>query len=349
MALRSTTRPASGSRAWPTRCPPIVSSIESQSIEINDTFTMKNWTFNVGFAVPNDTYFGAGLRETGQGVSGFEIAPGNKYEMYDIGFGDMIQPRLGATWSWNGRDKAYASYARYNPAASSLPRAASWDRNLQREIDIQFDRTAPIWRPTRCGRLRVSGSRTGSIPATSTSSSSATTGRSRAAGRPEPLPLPQGQELLGGHQQRRTGHLEPPAGIPRELYIPNLDEIRDEIGGSSYVIAQLDDAFTDYYEVALEAEYRSAKWYAQAGYTWSQYYGNFDQDNTTTSNDGNIFVGSSFIADGLGVSSGTTDTATCVATGATSSRSSVTTTCTGTRPLVPSLSIRTDSPGRPGT
>ena len=55
--------------------------------------------------------------------------------MYDIGFGDMIQPRLGATWSWNGRDKAYASYARYNPAASSLPRAASWDRNLQRQID----------------------------------------------------------------------------------------------------------------------------------------------------------------------------------------------------------------------
>ena len=124
--------------------------------------------------------------------------------------------------------------------------------------------------------------------------------RSRPTGRPQPLPLPQGQELLGGHPTRHGVILDPPAGIPRELYIPYLDEIRDEIGGSSYVIAQLDDAFTDYYEVALEAEYRSSKWYAQGSYVWSQYYGNFDQDNTTTSNDGNIFIGSSFIADGAG-------------------------------------------------
>ncbi len=112
--------------------------MESQSIEINDTFTLKNWTFNAGFLFSNDTYFGSGLRYTGQGVSGFEVSPGNKYEMYDIGFGDMIQPRLGATWSWNGREKVYGSYARYSPAASSLPRAASWDRNLQREIFAQF-------------------------------------------------------------------------------------------------------------------------------------------------------------------------------------------------------------------
>jgi hypothetical protein len=33
---------------------------------------------------------------------------------------------------------------------------------------------------------------------------------------------------------------------------------------------------------------------------WSHYYGNFDQDNTTDGNDANIFVGSSFIADGAG-------------------------------------------------
>jgi hypothetical protein len=79
-----------------------------------------------------------------------------------------------------------------------------------------------------------------------------------------------------------------------------LDEIRAEIGGSSYVIAELDDAFTEYYEVALEAEYRSAKWYAQAGYTWSQYYGNFDQDNTSPGNDANRFVGSSNLADNVG-------------------------------------------------
>jgi hypothetical protein len=37
-----------------------------------------------------------------------------------------------------------------------------------------------------------------------------------------------------------------------------------------------------------------------ASYTWSRYYGNFDQDNSTTDNDLNIFIGSSNIADGAG-------------------------------------------------
>jgi len=51
----------------------------------------------------------------------------------------MMQPRLSTTWAYNGKDTLYASYAAYNPAASSLPRAASWDRNLAREIFAYFD------------------------------------------------------------------------------------------------------------------------------------------------------------------------------------------------------------------
>jgi hypothetical protein len=221
--------------------------------------------------------------------------------MYDIGFGDMIQPRLGATWSWNGRDKAYASYARYNPAVSSLPRAASWDRNLQRQIDIQFD---------------IDGNYLATDPVRSSSGKWFQDGL-------DPRYV---DELIIGYDRQVSNRLvarshfrfreaknmwedtnntariayDPPAGIPQELYVPNLDEIRAEIGGSSYVIAELDDAFTEFYEVALEAEYRSAKWYAQGSYIWSQYYGNFDQDNSGTTNDANIFVGSSFIADGAG-------------------------------------------------
>ena len=35
-------------------------------------------------------------------------------------------------------------------------------------------------------------------------------------------------------------------------------------------------------------------------YTWSRYYGNFDQDNSTTDNDLNIFIGSCNIGDGAG-------------------------------------------------
>jgi len=52
----------------------------------------------------------------------------------------MIQPRLGATWAYNGQDTIYASYAKYTPAASSLPRAASWDRNIAgAQINAYFD------------------------------------------------------------------------------------------------------------------------------------------------------------------------------------------------------------------
>ena len=38
----------------------------------------------------------------------------------------------------------------------------------------------------------------------------------------------------------------------------------------------------------------------RASYTYSHYYGNFDQDNSTVDNDLNIFIGSSNIADGAG-------------------------------------------------
>ena len=40
--------------------------------------------------------------------------------------------------------------------------------------------------------------------------------------------------------------------------------------------------------------------FVRGSYTWSHYYGNFDQDNTTTANDANVFIGSSFIGDGAG-------------------------------------------------
>ena len=58
----------------------------------------------------------------------------------------MFQPRLGATWAYNGRDTLYASFARYNPAASSLPRAASWARNLAgASIDAFFDQNGILY------------------------------------------------------------------------------------------------------------------------------------------------------------------------------------------------------------
>jgi hypothetical protein len=66
------------------------------------------------------------------------------------------------------------------------------------------------------------------------------------------------------------------------------------------VIAELDGAFTKYYEASVEAERRGKKTFIRGSYVWSHYYGNFDQDNTTTDNDQSIFIGSSFIGDGAG-------------------------------------------------
>jgi hypothetical protein len=98
--------------------------------------------------------------------------------------------------------------------------------------------------------------------------------------------------------------LNPPAGIPRELYIANLANQLAQIGtggsAASYVIAELDGAYTKYHEVTLEAEYRTRKAFVRGSYTWSHYYGNFDQDSSAVTNDANIFIGSSNIADGAG-------------------------------------------------
>ena len=89
--------------------------------------------------------------------------------------------------------------------------------------------------------------------------------------------------------------------IPKTLYIPDLADRLAQIGsGSSYVITELDGAYTKFYEVTFEAEWRSSKTYARASYSHNHYWGNFDQDNSTSGNDANIFIGSSNIGDGAG-------------------------------------------------
>ena len=41
-------------------------------------------------------------------------------------------------------DTVYANYARFVPAVSSLPRAASWDRNLASTVNVYFDRNGNV-------------------------------------------------------------------------------------------------------------------------------------------------------------------------------------------------------------
>jgi hypothetical protein len=283
----------------------IHSEFESQNFEINDTIRWNNWAFNLGVLLSNDTLFGQGLREDSSTVSGYVAAPGNKYEMYEIPWDKQIQPRLGATWSYNGtEDNVYASYAKYNPAASSLPRAASWDRNtLGLVTEAFFDANGVL-----IGSRQLASS-SGKffvedldprytdeyMIGTSQRISSALSGR------------------LYGRYRYSTNFWEdtnnnarvafnPPEGIPRELYIPDLAARIAQVGsGSSYVIAELDGAFTKYYEATVEADWRmTTDSFLRGSYTWSHYYGNFDQDNTSTTFDFATFIGSSNIADGAG-------------------------------------------------
>jgi len=282
--------------------PTINSRSVLQSFEINDTIEMGELTFNIGALISNDTLYGQGLRENSSNLSGFELAPGNRYKMYEVDWGDMIQPRFGVNWDYSDTSSVYANYSRYNPSASSLARAASWDRNLARTIRVYFDADGNFIEsdPVRSssGKVFQEGLKPRKIDeylvGWTSQVSNELTLRAHARYRE------------GANFWEDTGNADRinygagVEGIPQELYVPNLDDIRAEIGGSSFVIAQLDTAYTKYWEVSAEAAWNRDNLFVSGSYTWSHYYGNFDQDNTTTANDANTFIGSSLIADGAG-------------------------------------------------
>jgi hypothetical protein len=285
---------------------PIVSEYVSQSLEFNDMIRLNNWTFNVGLLMSNDTLYGQGLREDGSVLSGYVSAPGNRYNMYELPFSKMMQPRVSATWAYNGNDTVFGSFARYNPAASSLPRAASWDRNLiGKFVDAHFDASGALFGlqdvGSSSGKLFVEDMTPRTIDewliGTSRQINSQWTTRVYARHR------------KGSHfwedtnNNARIAFRTPltPDSVPAKLYIEDLTARLAQItSGSTYVIAELDGAYTKYYEATAESEWRGNKTFVRGSYTWSHYYGNLDQDNTTVGNDDNIFIGSSNIADSGG-------------------------------------------------
>ena len=287
--------------------PPIHSSYWSQSIEVNDTIRHKNWSFNLGLLASNDRLYGQGLKEDPALLSGYSLSNGTVYKMYELPFKKMLQPRVGATWAYNGQDTIYASYATYVPAASSLPRAASWARNLAVTINAYFDATGTLY-----GIAPVAGS-SGKLFVKDLTPK---TVREYLIGTSKQInPHLTGRAYFryryANHFWEDTNNdarllFAPPVDIPKELYITNLNDMRLQIGngtlnGSSYVIAELDGAYTRYYEATVESEYRSKNVYVRGSYTWSKYYGNLDQDNTSsTDNDAARFIGSSNIGDGAG-------------------------------------------------
>ena len=284
--------------------PVINSEYTSHNVEINDTIRMNNWTFNVGLLASYDILYGQGLREDSSALSGFVSDPLNKYEMYTLPFDKMLQPRLSATWAYNGSDTIFASFAVYKPAANSLPRAASWDRALTGLfVDAHFDANGRLFAAVPVGS---SSGKLFQDDLTPRSTDEYTIGTARQINDNLSVRL-YGRYRDSKHFWEDTNNTARTAfGAPADiaakgLYIENLTQQLQQIGsGSTYVIAEIDDAYTKYQEVTLESEWRGARTFLRGSYTWSKYYGNIDQDNSTTGNDAAIFIGSSNIADGAG-------------------------------------------------
>lgn len=287
--------------------PAIVSSVESYNIEINDSIEHGDFTYNIGVLISQDDYYGQGLREKGGTVSGYEVAPGHKYKMYTIDWEDMIQPRLGVEWRYDGENTVFANFAQYNPEASSIARAASWDRNARPQLEVWFDQAGDVIeyipREGSSGKAFQENMKPRRVDEFTIGTTKQLTD----------------EWFLRGHARYREGshfwedvpntaRLSGTYGngsVPQHiadkgLYVDNLADIRAEIGGSSYVIAEVDDGQTKYWELSLEAEWNGDNTYLNASYVWSHYYGNFDQDNTTATNDANTFIGSSWYNDGNG-------------------------------------------------
>lgn len=286
---------------------PIVSSNESYNFEINDTIEWNDFTFNIGVLVSQDTLYGQGLKANSSNVSGFELAAGNKYEMHQTDFSDMIQPRLGASWEYEPDSTVFVNYASYNPEANSLARAASWARNTQRSLQVFFDEEGNFLDSTEAsgssGKFFQEGIKPRRIDEITLGTTKLVTDnlfvRSHVRykeGQHFWEDTPNGARLDGTY-----GAGSVPAHIAEKgLYIPELDQYRAEVGGSSFVIADLDDAYTKYWEFNLEAEYSGERYYLNASYVYSHYYGNFDADRISNDSDRNLFIGSSSLADGKG-------------------------------------------------
>jgi hypothetical protein len=287
----------------------INSSAETYNFEINDTIEAGDFTYNVGVLISKDVLYGQGLKENSTNISGFEVAPGNKYKMYTMDWKDMIQPRLGVNWKYDGQNSVFANYATYNPEASSLARAASWDRNTQRTRYLQFDEAGDYLglsgRGASSGKFFAEDMTPRSIKEFTVGSTQEVSEQLSLRGHIRHRKGSHFWEDVWNYARSREGDYGPNGGVPQHLrdlgdYIPNLADVRAEIGGSSYVIAEVDEGFTKYWEVSFEAEWQGDRTYLNASYVWSHYYGNFDQDNTTSVNDANTFIGSSYYNDDTG-------------------------------------------------
>ena len=156
-------------------------------------------------------------------LSGFVKATGppptrRRYKMYEIPFSKMIQPRLSATWAYNGKDTVFASYAQLQPGgqlAAARGVVGSQPRDHDQRL-LRRERQPVRRRPgglvvRQAVRARHDAARRYDefLVGTARQFSTALSGARL-------LPLPQGHALLGGHA---TNHVPrccyaPPANVP---------------------------------------------------------------------------------------------------------------------------------------
>ena len=291
--------------------PQIHSEYQSQNFEVNDRIRWDKFTFNVGILVSNDKLYGMGLRSDSSTASGYVLDANNKYLEHEIKWSDTLQPRLGVTWNYHKEDTIYANYARYVPSTSSLPRASSWARNLAGTINLYFDATGHIIGQgadaVSQGKLYQDG-----IKPRHTDEFMIGTTRDFGHGLTARLYARYRKSVNFWEDTPNNSRVvyNAPDSVSHTLYIPDLATKLSNLGANgaamngntSAVIAQLDGAFTKFYEVSTETEWHQGDAFASLSYTWSHYYGNFDQDSTAagSANDANLFVGSSNIADSAG-------------------------------------------------
>lgn len=300
---------------------PLVSASKSINIAVNDTIYWGDFTFDLGFLLSQDEIIGQGLRKADTS-SGWEEARGQSYVMKKIGFSETFQPRLTATWDYSPDASAFVSFARYNPGVSSLARAASWDRNTGGSTTwVYFDENGSFLdsetNVSSTGKLFAEGLNPRTVQEFILGHQTAfqdnwtirnhlryrrtwnywedTNNNSRIAydcadyqGRVESF------ADLYPDLVADAANCKFDSPDPKELYIP----VNNLVGEGTYVIAQLDGAYTKYLEASMEVDFKSENFFSTSSVVWSHYYGNFDQDGTTRfNNDAGTFIGSSNIAD----------------------------------------------------
>ncbi|MBU3001743.1 TonB-dependent receptor [Paraglaciecola arctica] len=300
---------------------PLVSASKSINIAVNDTIYWDDFTFDVGFLLSQDEIIGQGLRRADT-TSGWEEARGQSYVMKKIGFSETFQPRLTVTWDYSPDASAFVSFARYNPSVSSLARAASWDRSTGGSTTwVYFDENGSFLdsqtNVSSTGKLFAEDLNPRTVQEFIVGHQTAfqdnwtirnhlryrrtwnywedTNNNSRIT-----YDCAYYQDLYAGFEDLYPDLVADAANCkfdspdPKDLYIP----VNNLTGEDTYVIAQLEGAYTKYLEASMEVDYQSENFFSTSSIVWSHYYGNFDQDGTTRfNNDQATFIGSSNIGD----------------------------------------------------